>query len=233
MLKNLAVKENVFAKVVYIDNLVFRGTATPSEAPKTEAPKTEAPKTEAKKEEVVKPSVGAEKILDAALPQSGTVIATQKDIATMANGKSIKDANGVITVTATKNEKDQTLTGTSKATLTGLIKEGNVYMLTFKARLVSGAPYVKAYIQGTKEDGYTKAVFAATKYDKEWTTCYMPFVGHKKDMANFGFRFAGETHTTEIKDFQIIDYGKTVKIADLPNTYIVVGNTSVNGMKLQ
>ena len=106
-------------------------------------------------------------------------------------------------------------------------------MFTFKARLVSGSPYVKAQIQASKEGGFSKAVFAATSYGSEWTTCYMPFVGIDKDMEAFGFRFAGETHTTEIKDFQIIDYGTSVKITDLPHTYIVVGNTAVNGVKLQ
>ncbi|MBE7046864.1 MAG: copper amine oxidase N-terminal domain-containing protein [Ruminococcaceae bacterium] len=215
------------AQVVYIDNLVFRGTATASAAP---AP--EAPKTEEKKEEAVKPAVGAEKILDATLPQSGTVIATQKDFATCVNGKANKDKDGAVEITAQKQENDNKQVAISKTSLSGLIKEGNVYMLTFKARVTSGNPYLKAYIQASKENGYKKAVFAATSYGKEWTTCYMPFVGNKYDMEAWGFRVAGETHTTEIKDLQIIDYGTSVKIADLPHTYIVVGNTDVSGLKL-
>jgi len=221
------VKDNAFPLVAYIDNLVFTGTATPSAAP-------EAPKTEEKKEEAVKPSVGAEKILDATLPQSGTVIATQKDFATCVNDKSAKESNGVVVVQAAKQDSDNKTVAVSKASLSGLIKEGNVYMLTFKARLVSGSPYLKAYIQAGKEASYSKAVFAATNYDKEWTTCYMPFVGPKADMnGGWGFRLAGETHTTEIKDLQIIDYGTSVKLEDLPNTYIVVGNTFVSGMELK
>ena len=67
------VKDNAFPQVAYIDNLVFRGTATPSAAPAPEAPKTEEKKEE-KKEEAPKPAVGAEKILDASLPQSGTCL---------------------------------------------------------------------------------------------------------------------------------------------------------------
>ena len=51
----------------------------------------------------------------------------------------------------------------------------------------------------------------------------MPFVGNKYDMDTWGFRVAGETHTTEIKDFQIIDYGTSVKIENLPHTYVTSG----------
>ena len=48
----------------------------------------------------------------------------------------------------------------------------------------------------------------------------------------FEVRIPTET-VTEIKDFQVIDYGTSVKVTDLPHTYIVVGNTAVNGIKLQ
>jgi len=205
--------------LMYIDNLSFEKPGTGGGS----APAPSTPST---------PAV-SQTVSDAKLPSGGKVIVTQADLATMANGKNIKDANGVLTITATKSEKDTALTGTSKKAINGMFTKGNVYMATFKARLVSGAPYAKLFIQAGKDGGFAKPVFACTSYGSDWTTCYMPFVGIDNDMEAFGFRFAGETHTTEIKDFQIIDYGTSVKITDLPHTYIVVGNTAVNGVKLQ
>ncbi len=220
-----------FPTVIYMDNLKFEVYSEGGESAPTPAPTT--PETP-KKEEAPKPVAGAEKILDASLPQSGTVIVTQKDFATCADGKAIVDKDGVITISATKKSSDNGFITQPKVSLSGIFKKDNVYMLTFKARLVSGSPYLKAFIQSGKETNYAKPIFAATSYGKEWTTCYMPFVGIKEDMdGGWGFRLAGETHTTEIKDFQIIDYGTSVKVTDLPHTYIVVGNTAVNGIKLQ
>ena len=208
--------------VMYMDNVMFEKEGSGGgSAPAPSTPST--PST---------PAV-SQTVSDAKLPSGGKVIVTQADLATMADGKNIKDANGVVTITAKKSEKDTALTGTSKKVLNGMFTKGNVYMATFKARLVSGAPYAKLFIQAGKDGGFSKPVFACTSYGSDWTTCYMPFVGIDKDVETFGFRFAGETHTTEIKDFQIIDYGTSVKITDLPHTYIVVGNTAVNGVKLQ
>ncbi len=185
-----------------------------------------------KKEEAVDPAIGEEKNLGSSLPQSGTVIATQEDFATCVKGKAITAKDGVVVIEAQKQENDNKQVAVSKVSLSGLIKEGNVYMLTFKARATSGDPYLKAYIQASKENGYKKVLFAATSYGKDWTTCYMPFVGNNYDITTWGFRVAGETHTTEIKDLQIIDYGTSVNIADLPHTYII-GNSYANGLKLK
>ncbi len=227
------VAEGDFPTVMYFDNLTFVGDPEGTSAPSTEAPKTEEKKEESNTE-VPPTSVGTEKILDTSLPQTGTVIATQKDFLTAVNNKTTKEVDGALQVTvATKQSSDTGITALSKTDISGLIKQGNVYMLTFKARLISGEPYIKAYIQGDQETNFAKSVFAATSYGKEWTTCYMPFVGRKEDMVSWGFRFGGAEHVSEIKDLQIIDYGTSVKVEDLPNTYIVVGNTSVSGLKIQ
>ncbi|MBE7046863.1 MAG: copper amine oxidase N-terminal domain-containing protein [Ruminococcaceae bacterium] len=226
------VAEGDFPTVMYFDNLTFvgdpEGTSAPAPATKEEEKKEET------KTEAPAPSVGTEKILDPTLPQTGTVIITQKDLLTAVNNKTTKEVDGALQVTVSpKPSSDTGVTAMSKTAISGLIKQGNVYMLTFKARLISGDPYIKAYVQGNDTANYAKSVFAATSYDKEWTTCYMPFVGRKEDMVAFGFRFGGAEHVSEIKDLQIIDYGTSVKVTDLPHTYIVVGNTSVSGVKLQ
>ncbi|MBE7046861.1 MAG: hypothetical protein E7396_05530 [Ruminococcaceae bacterium] len=194
--------------LMYMDNLSY-------EKPGSNAPSTPAPST---------PSTPSAPVVDAKLPAGGTVIATQADLLTGANKKTTLDENGVLKIVATKGEKDTSITHTAKTDLSDKIKKGNVYMVTFKARLVSGSPYAKLYIQAGKEGGYSKAVFALTNYGSDWTTCYMPFVGPAKAMdGGWGFRFGGETHTTEIKDFQIIDYGTSVKIENLPHTYVTSG----------
>ena len=211
---------------MYIDNLKFETPGTGGgSAPAPSAPAPSAPAT---------PSTPSQTVADAKLPAGGKVIATLEDFATCVNNKTVKNKDGVIELNATKAESDNKTVATVTKALGDSIKEGNVYMLTFKARAVSGDPYLKGFIQGGKESNYAKAVFAATSYGKEWTTCYMPFVGPKAKMdGGWGFRLAGATHVTEIKDLQIIDYGTSVKITDLPHTYIVVGNTAVNGIKLQ
>ncbi len=220
-----AVKENAFPQVAYIDNLVFRGTATPSGAPATTEP--------AKKEEVA-PTIGAEKILDAKLPQTGSVILTQKDLLEVANGKTMINENGVLKiVVATKGANDRSVEAAAKTSLKGLIKKDHVYILTFKARLVSGEPYIKAFVQAGEAGEWAKALFASTSYGSDWTTCYMPFVGNGKDMdGGWGFRFGGAAHTSEIKDLQLIDFGTSVKIGDLPRTYIKdAGAFQVSGVQ--
>ncbi len=204
--------------LMYIDNVLFEkpGTSggTPAPAPSTPAPST--------------PSAP---VADAKLPAGGTVIAAQADILNGANKKTILDEGGVVKVNATKGEKDTSVTLTSKTDLSEKIKAGNVYMVTFKARATSGSPYAKLFVQANGEGGWVKAVFALTNYGSDWTTCYMPFVAPKATMnGGWGFRFGGETHTTEIKDFQIIDYGTAVKIESLPHTYVTSGAV-VEGLK--
>ncbi len=204
--------------VIYMDNLSYEkpgsGVAsTPAPAPST--------------------PVSSQTVADAKLPSGGTVIASQADLLAYVNNKTVLDENGVLKVSATKGEKDTSVVLQSKTDLSDKIKEGNVYMVTFKARVTSGSPYAKLFIQAGKDGGYAKAVFAATSYGSDWTACYMPFVGPEVSMNGvWGFRFAGETHITEIKDFQIIDYGTSVKVTDLPHTYIV-GNSSANGLKIK
>lgn len=204
--------------VIYMDNLSYEKPGT--DAPST--PSTPAPST---------PSTPSAPVVDAKLPTGGTVIATQADLLTGVNKKTILDENGVLKVNATKSEKDNSISIQSKVDISDKIKQGNVYMVTFKARAVSGSPYAKLYVQANGEGGWSKAVFALTNYGKDWTTCYMPFVAPAKAMnGGWGFRFGGETHTTEIKDFQIIDYGTSVKIESLPHTYVTSGAV-VEGLK--
>ena len=106
-----------------------------------------------------------------------------------------------------------------KKSMNGLINTGDVCVLVFKARLVSGSGYIKPYIQASKNSGHKKALFAKTSYGSEWTTCYLPFVGIE-DMDQVGFRFSGALHQTEIKDMQIINYKNKVSMSDLPSTII-------------
>jgi len=134
-------------------------------------------------------------------------------------GSVISD-KGMLTVDVdTLGKNDAIAMLTVKKPLKDLIKPGDVCMLTFKARLVSGTGYVKAQVQATKASSYKKALFDKTSYGSEWVTCYMPFTGID-DMSNVAIRFGGDIHKTELKDIQLINYKDKVTIDKLPSTIV-------------
>ena len=97
--------------------------------------------------------------------------------------------------------------------------------MTFKARITSGGDngvgYAKVYVQNTSNG---KALFARTNVGKEWTDCYLPFVGIA-DMNSMGIRFGGMVQQIEIKDFKVINYGPNKDIKSLKSTVIRDDNT--------
>jgi len=100
------------------------------------------------------------------------------------------------------------------------IKEGDTMMLTFKARLLSGGKDDKGYLKAQLQVPVTfkKAIFNSTSFGREWTNCYMPFKMIEGATNGLGFRVALIPQKIEVKDIQLINYGTTVKVEELPST---------------
>ena len=174
--------------------------------------------TPPKKEE--KPATPTEVVADASLPEGGEVIVSSDEFLKGTLTGSVISDKGMLTVDVdTLGKNDAIAMLTVKKPLKDLIKPGDVCMLTFKARLVSGTGYVKAQVQATKASSYKKALFDKTSYGSEWVTCYMPFTGID-DMSNVAIRFGGDIHKTELKDIQLINYKDKVTIDKLPSTIV-------------
>jgi len=165
---------------------------------------------------------------DTNLPDGGEVILSHDDFLERVTGNTLtkylsKDDAGLVTVKINeKPEKDTAVHLTFGSDYIGnKIKPGDVCMLTFKARLMSGGEegvgYIKPYVQASKEKGYKKALFARTTFGTEWTTCYLPFVGID-GLTGAGVRFGGMAQTLEMKDFSLINYGTKVDLSVLPST---------------
>ena len=73
------------------------------------------------------------------------------------------------------------------------------------------------YVQTGADSKHKKPVFKSANFTNEWTTCYIPFCGIESLEAG-GMRVGGMVQEIEIKDFQLINYGNSVKIEDLPST---------------
>jgi len=103
----------------------------------------------------------------------------------------------------------------------GKISQGDVCAFVFKVRLVSGGENGKGsmipYVQTSKDAGYKKPTFVTADFSTEWVTCTVPFVGID-DLVGGGIRLGGLVQELEFKDFQLINYGKSVSIESLPST---------------
>ncbi len=165
--------------------------------------------------------------------ENGVVVLDSKDLINMTR-KTITQSEGSIldyvddklyVNVKTLPQNDLGVTVTFKSPIGGTIKQSDVCLMTFKARLISGGEngvgYIKAWAQNDKT---TKALFARTDVGTEWTDCYLPFVGIA-DMRDIGFRFGGMVQELEIKDFNLINYGPKKNIKTLKSTALRGDNT--------
>ena len=170
------------------------------------------------------PSTPAQTVADAKLPAGGTVVIGNEGLKSFKIDEafgtgSVKD--GVLTADiTTKPEKDSNITVYITGSVLDKYKVGDVGIMVFKARLVSGGEngvgYIKPQIQ-MKASPFTKTLFARTSFGTDWTTCYLPFVAKEK-AESVGIRLGGMAQKVEIKDFQLINYGTSVKLEELPST---------------
>jgi len=196
-----------------------------------------AASTTTKKEETTTtpaaPVVAPEVAKDANLPEGGKVVVTPSDMLNT-KSKSLKAEEGAAVITSAEAGKDTSVIVSYKSGLAALMNMDDVCMLTFKVRLKDGGEggegYIKAQIQAEGEYS-PKALFARTKVTSEWTTAYMPFKALDK-MVSAAFRFGAMKQVVEIKDLQIINYGKDVDITTLPSTIIVEKGAVANGLKV-
>jgi len=191
-------------------------------------PNTTAPSTPAQPAEPADPAptTPSQTVSDGSLPSGGTVVIGNEGIqkfsikAEFGTG-SVKD--GLLTADiTTKPEKDSNITFSITGNVKDKFTKGDVGIMVFKARLVSGGEngmgYIKPQIQ-MKASPYTKSLFARTKVGSEWTTCYLPFVA-AEGAETVGMRLGGMVQKIEIKDFQLINYGTSVKLESLPSTIL-------------
>lgn len=165
-------------------------------------------------------------VSDASLPAGGTVVIGNEGISKFSmkadfGTGSVKD--GVVTADiTTKPEKDSNITLNITGSVKDKFNKGDIGIMVFKARLVSGGEngmgYIKPQIQ-MKASPYTKSLFARTTFGSEWTTCYLPFVA-AEGAETVGMRLGGMVQKIEIKDFQLINYGTSVKLESLPSTIL-------------
>ena len=168
---------------------------------------------------------------DDTLPEGGNIVVFPEDFLNVKH-KNVKTNGDVATITVAEKGADTSVIVRYREGLAGLMAEGDVCMLSFKIRLVqdgeNGEGYIKTQIQAEGENS-PKASFARTKVTGEWTTAYMPFVALDK-MMSAAFRFGAMKQVVEIKDVQIVNYGKTVDAKSLPSTIIVEAKAIVNGI---
>jgi len=165
------------------------------------------------------------------IPEEGIVIVDNNEL----TGNYTTNIKGYADVTTDNNvlkvnvhtlpAKDLQATVALKTPLKNLIRQSDICLVTFKARITSGGDngvgYAKVYVQNTSNG---KALFARTNVGKEWTDCYLPFVGIA-DMNSMGIRFGGMVQQIEIKDFKVINYGPNKDIKSLKSTVIRDDNT--------
>ena len=162
---------------------------------------------------------------------NGTVIIDSTDFKkkSSSTGKGVADFkfnDDVLSVNVhTLPEKDIQAITTLNIPLSDIIKQSDVCLMTFKARLTSGGEngvgYIKPWVQN---DNNTKALFARTDVKSEWTDCYLPFVGIA-NLSNMGIRYGGMVQGLEIKDFKVINYGPDKNIKSLRSTVLRGENT--------
>ncbi len=194
-------------------------------------PGASAPETpsEPQKPEEPAPSTPSQTVADASLPTGGTVVIGNEGIQKFSikadlGTASVKDGMVTADIT-TKPEKDSNITLNITGSVKDKFNKGDVGIMVFKARLVSGGEngvgYIKPQIQ-MKDSPYTKSLFARTTFGSEWTTCYLPFVA-AEGAETVGMRLGGMVQKIEIKDFQLINYGTSVKLEALPSTILAEG----------
>lgn len=115
-------------------------------------------------------------------------------------------------------DKDLRVYSTVQKDISSLISKGDVCIMVFEARLISGGEegtgYIKAWVQDKKS---AKALFARTNVGKDWTMCYLPFEG-MDNIRDAGMRFGGAIQKLEIRNFYIINYKDKATISQLPST---------------
>ncbi len=157
---------------------------------------------------------------------SGTVLVSNDDFlkSKLNNGKisTLEFKDGVLELTINEApENDNKVNLSFPTNFSSLMNEGDVCLLSFKAKVNSGGENgfgkVKPYIQAGADLGYLKSLFATTSFGSEWTDCYLPFVA-KGGMVNGGIRLASLVQSISIKDLKLVNYGNSVSLSALPST---------------
>ena len=116
-------------------------------------------------------------------------------------------------------DKDLKVYSTIQKDISSLISKGDICIMVFEARLISGGDaegkgYIKPWVQDSTN---AKALFARTNVGKDWTMCYLPFEG-MDNIRDAGMRFGGAIQKIEIRNFHIINYKDKVAMSQLPST---------------
>jgi len=142
-----------------------------------------------------------------------------KDMVYVAKAGTVTSKEGLIEANVTSETTTQTdVYAYFKKTLNGRAKTGDVCLLTFKARLLSGGKdgkgIAKVQIQGDKTNNYKKTIFEEVTFGNDWTEISLPFT-HEEGCNTVGIRFALAIQKLEIKDVSLVNYGTTKKVGEL------------------
>ena len=142
-----------------------------------------------------------------------------KDMVYVQNAGTVTSKEGLIEAEVTKEPASQTdVYAYFKKTLNGRANTGDVCLLTFKARLLSGGKdgkgVAKVQVQGDKTNNYKKTIFEEISFGSDWTEISLPFT-HEEGCNTVGIRFALAVQKVEVKDVSLVNYGNTKKVSDL------------------
>ncbi len=105
--------------------------------------------------------------------------------------------------------------------LKGKYNEGDVCLLVVTMRTVSGGDengVGKIQLQTEEPKTFKKDIWEEVSAGGEWSTHYFAYIPDfsKGERYNFGIRPAFYKQEIEIKEFKIINYGKNVRLEDMP-----------------
>jgi len=197
---------------------------------KKEAEELRIKETQEAKEQSIRDAIAASKpIEDANLPKSGFMVVEPEEFvsdASCTNGEDVKFTRNGTELTADikkKGSSDASAVARITGKISELFSEGDVGMMTFKAKLNSGGTeegraYIRAWVQSGPENNNDKSLYERTDVvTSEWTTCYLPFTVNYA-LINAGLRLGGAKQNVTVKDFMIINYKDTVDVTTLPST---------------
>ncbi len=152
----------------------------------------------------------------------GTAVLTNvnmKDMNVSEKAGTVKFQEGLFEADVTSETTTQTdVYAYFKKTLNDRAKTGDVCLITFKARLLSGGKdgkgIVKVQVQGDKTNNYKKTLFEEVTFGSDWTDISLPFK-HEEGCNTVGIRFALAVQKVEIKDVSLVNYGTTKTIEEL------------------
>lgn len=104
------------------------------------------------------------------------------------------------------------------------INQGDRLLWVFYLRSTGGSTGVaNVVVEETVSGNYDKEVFTGIDVPEEWTLYFVSFQAllgtHDPNGVQIGFHLAGQAQTIEVGGFTVLNYGTSVGLDDLPNSF--------------